>query len=129
MNMDILKRVSKRKRIEISVRNSVNSGALSDGRGARSGLCILSVIGSFVEIWPAKYFDIADDRKVAGLVLAYMLEISEIDIDDLNARGRALLKFSAELDLQDFQRNTPRTFESLVDQNLLGKEAPESKPI
>jgi hypothetical protein len=121
--MSFFGKVSKRKRIESLVKKSIEDGAPADGFRSMADRLIINLVKDFTEKWPRKYFDIADDRKVAGLVLAYMMEIAEIGVHHVNDHGYALLKLTAEVDLEGFRENTPRTFEFLRRINMVGSEA------
>jgi len=115
--------ISKRKRIESLVKKSIEDSALAGGFHSKADHSIINLVTGFIEKWPRKYFDIADDRKVAGLVLAYMMEIAKIGVHHVNDHGYALLKLTAEVDLQSFKENTPRTYEFLRRINLVGPRA------
>jgi len=117
--MNVVTTLSKRKRIENLVRKSIVEAAVADNRFSKSGLHIMDAVRSFTEVWPVKYFDLADDRKIAGLVLAYLLELGAIGIDDINEHGYRLLKTAAEIDLHEFSENMPRTFAQLKHRHLL----------
>ena len=101
------------------VRSAIAGNVLDQYQASRSGAPVLSVVGSFIEIWSSKYFDIGDDRKVAGFVPDYLMGNSKIDLEDLKPRGYDLLKFAAERDLEDFRFSTPGTFACLVDHDML----------
>ena len=111
--MKLFNIICKRKRIETLVVDAIDARALSNNRIARTGLCIADLVRSFSELWPSKYFDLADDRRIAGLVIAYMVEILEIELEDLNENGRRLLEFSADLEPREFQDNAPHTYAQL----------------
>ena len=111
--MSIIERFSKRKRIESLVRDSIENAASNNHYLSTSGLGIQDIVHSFTELWPSTYFDTADDRRIAGLVLAYMMEISEIEIDETNDHGYQLLKFTAEVATSEFRDNAPHTFDLL----------------
>ena len=118
--MNFFTRISKRKRIESLVKKSIEDGAFADILNSRADHLIRNFVKRFTEVWPKKYFNTADDRKVAGLVLAYMMEIAEIGVQQVNDHGYTLLKLTAEVDLDGFKENTPRTFEYLRRINMVG---------
>ena len=76
-------------------------------------------VRNFIDAWPHKYFDTGDDRKIAGLVIAYMMESSQLEVEQLSPQGFQLLKLAAELDPGEFRENTPRTFDQLSQHNRL----------
>jgi len=117
--MNIFTGISKRKRIEILVTAAIDQTAADDDGISNVDPSITGIVKRFTEVWPRKYFDIGDDRKIAGLVLAYMMEISLIEVEQLNSHGCEMLKFAAEIDLGEFRENSPRTFEQLNRRNLL----------
>lgn len=96
-------------------------------RTFESGPLISNLIEQFIEDWPAKYFDTAGDRKIAGLVLAYMLENAAIDAGDVSERGYRLLKLSVEADPAEFKQNMPRAFDHLQRKNLVVPRAVDPK--
>ena len=105
--MNFIDSLSKRQRIEDLVRKSVENAELTENYVSSSGLPITDIVRHFAEIWPNTYFDTADDRKIAGLVLAYMMEISEIGIDEATEYGYRLLKYIAEAEKDEFVTNAP----------------------
>ena len=111
--MSIVIRLSKRKRVEELVKRSIENAERADNYMSTTGLSIMDVVRSFTELWPTTYFSTADDRKIAGLVLAYMMEISEIDIDEANELGFQLLRFTADVDTAGFSQNAPYTYAEL----------------
>lgn len=111
--MTITTTTPKRKRIETLVSKALRGTAEAANRSARPSLLVTGVIRSFIEAWPAKYFGMADDRKIAGFVLAYMMEMAEIADEDMNEQGYLLLKVAAEVDLDEFRATTPRTYQQL----------------
>ena len=111
--MSIVNRLSKRKRVEALVKRSIENAETAEHYLSTTGLSLGDVVRSFTELWPSTYFSIADDRKIAGLVLAYMMEVSEIDIDEANEHGFQLLKFTADVDAAGFSTNAPYTFDEL----------------
>jgi hypothetical protein len=117
--MNVTPIISKRKRIENLVGKAIAETAVADNRIAKSGLLIMDAVKCFTEVWPAKYFDIADDRKIAGLVLAYLMESAEIGVEDMSEHGCLLLKTAAEIDLHEFSENMPKTFAKLKHRHLL----------
>lgn len=117
MNINTI--TTKRKRIEDLVRKSIVDTAVADNRISISGLLVVDAVKRFTEVWPAKYFDIADDRKIAGLVLAYLLESAELGDEDVKKNGYQLLKTAAETDLHEFGENMPRVFALLKQRNVL----------
>ena len=120
--MNIVRPPSKRKRIEALVKKSIETIALTNGDRMQYDQSISDAVEHFVKEAPIMYFNMADDRKSAGQVLAYMMEISEINDQDVNADGYRLITLMAETDLQRFRKNTPRTFEKLQRRS---KAAPE----
>jgi hypothetical protein len=112
--MTVISIISKRQRIEKMVSKSITETGLADNRGSKSAPLIMDAVKRFTEIWPEKYFDIADDRKIAGLVLANLVESAEIGAVDLNEHGYLLLKTAAESDPQEFSKNMPHTFAQLT---------------
>jgi hypothetical protein len=121
--MSLITRISKTKRVESLVKNSIEDSALTGGFRSVADQLIVKLVRSFTEKWSGKYFDPTDDRKVAGLVLAYMMEIAEIGVHHVNDHGYALLKLSAEVDLDEFKANNPRTFEFLKRINMIESPA------
>lgn len=111
--MNFIDSLSKRKRIEALVKKSVENAELAENYVSSSGLLITDIVKRFTEIRPTTYFDTADDRKIAGLVLAYMMEISEIDIDEANQYGYQLLKLVADDAKDEFVTNAPLTYVQL----------------
>ena len=111
--MSFINRLTKRKRIEAMVRTSIENAEAANHYLTTSGLGIIDIVNSFTELWPSTYFNTADDRKIAGLVLAYMMEISEIDIDETNEQGYQLLRFTIEVAASEFRDNAPYTFDHL----------------
>ena len=100
------------------MKNSIENAEAANHYLSTSGLGIMDIVNSFTELWPSTYFNTADDRKIAGLVLAYMMEISEIDIDDTNEHGYELLKFTLGVAATEFRDNAPYTFEHIHRQIL-----------
>lgn len=121
--MSLITRISKTKRVESLVKNSIEDGALTGGFRSVADQLIGKLVRSFTEKWSGKYFDPTDDRKVAGLVLAYMMEIAKLGVHHVNDHGYALLKLTAEIDLEGFKANTPRTYEFLRRINMVGSRA------
>ena len=121
--------ISKRQRIVSLVRKSIDDPGRSRSSSKEPDSLVTDVVRDFSDTRHAKYFGTADDRKIAGLVLAQMMESSELGVHDVNARGYALLKLTAEVDLEEFKRNTPRTFEQLRRRNMLGPDAGTLKGI
>lgn len=105
---------SKRKRIEDLVKKSIENAELAENYVSSTGLMIRDIVDRFIEKWPSTYFDIVDDRKVAGLVLAYMMEISEIEFDEANKYGYLLLELVANVKQDEFINNAPRTYARLL---------------
>jgi len=106
--------ISKRKRIEKLVGKSITATAADDIRVSPPGFSIMGTVERFTEVWPEKYFDIADDRKITGLVLAYLVESAAIGVADLTEQGCALLKTAAAIDPREFRENMPRAFAQLT---------------
>jgi hypothetical protein len=120
--MNAVTTLSKRERIENLVRTSIVETAVADNHLSTSGLPINMAVKIFTEVWPAKYFNIADERRITGLVLAYLLELAAIGVDDMNEDGYKLLKTAAEIDLIEFSKNMPRTFAQLKQLQALNPE-------
>jgi hypothetical protein len=129
MEMKIPGTISKRQRIVSLVKKSIDDTARTGAHSKQPNSLVTEVVRDFSDAWHAKYFGMADDRKIAGLVLAYMMESSELGIHDVNARGYALLKLTAEVDIEEFRKNAPRTFEQLQRRNMLGPGAGELKGV
>jgi hypothetical protein len=121
--------ISKRQRIVSLVMKSIEDSERTGSGSKEPDPLVTDVVRDFSDTWHAKYFDTADDRKIAGLVLAYMMESSELGVHDVNARGYALLKLTAEVDLEEFRKNAPRTFEHLRRRNMLGPDAGTLKGV
>jgi hypothetical protein len=113
----------KRQRIESLVKQSIDDAVQGGIAAADAGTLVSGMVRNFTDAWHSKYFDTADDRKVAGLVLAHMLESCELEPGEVNDQGYALLKLIAETEPEDFEKNTPRTFEQLKRKKLLGPGA------
>ena len=107
--MTFINPLSKRKRIEDLVRKSIENAELAENYVSSSGLLIKDIVDSFTKMWPNTYFDLVDDRKLAGLVLAYMIEIAEIDIDEANEYGYRLLQLICKANEAEFINHAPRT--------------------
>jgi len=106
--------ISKRKRIEELVGKSITASAAQQNRVSKTGFRVMDSVARFTEVWPEKYFDIADDRKIAGLVLAYLVESAKIDVADLNPNGCLLLRTAADIDPREFRKTMPRAFAQLT---------------
>jgi hypothetical protein len=120
--MNFIVSLSKRKRIEELVKKSVENAELAENYVSNSGMLIADVVESFTEVSPHTYFDTSDDRKIAGLVLAYMMEIAEIDIDEANEYGYRLLKFVAKTKKDEFLDKAPHTYARLRQYILLATQ-------
>jgi hypothetical protein len=116
--MTVVTIISKRKRIEKMVSKSIPETTMADNRISKSGLSIVDAVKRFTEVCPEKYFDIADDRKIAGLVLAHMVESAAIGVVDLNEHGCLLLETAAEVDPHEFSKNLPHAFAQLKRRQL-----------
>ena len=104
---------SKRKRIEDLVKKSIDNAVLAENYVTSSGLLIADIVEGFTETRPDTYLDTVDDRKLAGLVLADMIEKSEIGFDEANAYGYRLLQLVAKTRKDEFLDNAPDTYARL----------------
>ena len=103
----------KRTNVEDLVRKSVENAELVESYVSSSGLLITDIVKRYIELWPETYFDIADDRKTAGMVLAYMMETAEIGVDEASEYGYLLLKLVAETEMVEFSNQAPYTYARL----------------
>ena len=120
---------SKRTRIETLVTNSIEETALSGNHSPAFAQSVRDAITRFVEESPAEYFNVADDRKIAGQVLAYMMEVAEIGYHEVNAGGYRLVKLIAEADQQGFRKSTPTTFAKLQRSSIVAPEPTDPKRV